>query len=50
MFLGSDVAAFIEYTKDAVELDQDNVVVITKDGYEVLNFDGSPAQGRPMLR
>ena len=47
MFLGSDVAAFIEYTKDAVELDQDNVVVITKDGYEVLNFDGSPAEGRP---
>ena len=47
MFLGSDVAAFIEYTKNAVELDQDNVVVITKDGYEVLNFDGSPAEGRP---
>ncbi|NLA54756.1 MAG: glutamine--fructose-6-phosphate transaminase (isomerizing) [Corynebacterium humireducens] len=47
MFLGSDVAAFIEYTRNAVELDQDNVVVITRDGYEVLNFDGSPAEGRP---
>lgn len=47
MFLGSDVAAFIEYTKNAVELDQDNVVVITKDGYEVLNFDGSAAEGKP---
>ncbi|WPF66531.1 MULTISPECIES: glutamine--fructose-6-phosphate transaminase (isomerizing) [unclassified Corynebacterium] len=47
MFLGSDVAAFIEYTKNAVELNQDNVVVITKDDYEILNFDGSQAQGRP---
>ncbi|MEJ4099569.1 glutamine--fructose-6-phosphate transaminase (isomerizing) [Corynebacterium mastitidis] len=47
MFLGSDVAAFIEHTKDAVELNQDNVVVITKEGYEILNFDGSGAEGRP---
>ena len=47
MFLGSDVAAFIEFTKEAVELNQDNVVVITADGYEVLNFDGSAAEGRP---
>ncbi|WJZ17143.1 Glutamine--fructose-6-phosphate aminotransferase [isomerizing] [Corynebacterium guangdongense] len=47
MFLGSDVAAFIEFTKDAVELGQDNVVVITADDYEVLNFDGTPSQGRP---
>ncbi|MCH6196600.1 glutamine--fructose-6-phosphate transaminase (isomerizing) [Corynebacterium mastitidis] len=47
MFLGSDVAAFIEHTKDAVELNQDNVVIINKDGYEILNFDGSEAQGRP---
>ncbi|MDK8797059.1 glutamine--fructose-6-phosphate transaminase (isomerizing) [Corynebacterium sp. MSK044] len=47
MFLGSDVAAFIEYTKDAVELASDSVVVITKDSYEVLNFDGSPSEGKP---
>ncbi|WP_151528892.1 MULTISPECIES: glutamine--fructose-6-phosphate transaminase (isomerizing) [Corynebacterium] len=47
MFLGSDVAAFIEYTKDAVELGQDNVVIITRDSYEILNFDGSPAEGKP---
>ncbi|MBC3185995.1 glutamine--fructose-6-phosphate transaminase (isomerizing) [Corynebacterium sp. zg-331] len=46
MFLGSDVAAFIEYTKNAVELNQDNVVIIAKDDYEILNFDGSAAQGR----
>ncbi|RNE49060.1 glutamine--fructose-6-phosphate transaminase (isomerizing) [Corynebacterium alimapuense] len=47
MFLGSDVAAFIEFTKEAVELDQDNVVIISRDGYEVLNFDGSAAEGKP---
>nr|WP_271214128.1 glutamine--fructose-6-phosphate transaminase (isomerizing) [Rhodococcus wratislaviensis]GLK41492.1 glutamine--fructose-6-phosphate aminotransferase [isomerizing] [Rhodococcus wratislaviensis] len=46
-FLGSDVAAFIEHTRDAVELGQDQVVVITADGYSILNFDGSEAQGRP---
>jgi hypothetical protein len=33
MFVGSDVAVFIEYTRDAVELGQDQVVVITADGY-----------------
>ncbi|WIM68146.1 glutamine--fructose-6-phosphate transaminase (isomerizing) [Corynebacterium breve] len=45
MFLGSDVAAFIEFTKQAVELGQDSVVSITADGYEIMNFDGSPAEG-----
>ena len=33
MFVGSDVAAFIEHTRDAVELGQDQAVVITADGY-----------------
>lgn len=47
MFLGSDVAAFIEHTRNAVELGQDNVVVITRDNYEVLNFDGTAAEGKP---
>ncbi len=47
MFLGSDVAAFIEHTRRAVELGQDSVVVITADEYEILNFDGTPGQGRP---
>ena len=47
MFLGSDVAAFIEYTKDAVELESDSVVVITADEYKVLNFDGTPGTGKP---
>jgi len=46
-FLGSDVAAFIEFTRDAVELGQDQVVEITRDGYEITSFDGSPAEGKP---
>ncbi|KAB7743557.1 glutamine--fructose-6-phosphate transaminase (isomerizing) [Nostocoides sp. F2B08] len=44
-YLGSDVAAFIGYTRHAVELGQDQIVTITPDGYEVIGFDGSPAQG-----
>ncbi|MGA9715113.1 MAG: glutamine--fructose-6-phosphate transaminase (isomerizing), partial [Aeromicrobium sp.] len=43
-FLGSDVAAFIEYTRDAVELGQDQVVVITRDDIVVTDFDGEPAE------
>ncbi|MGC0365207.1 glucosamine--fructose-6-phosphate aminotransferase (isomerizing) [Rhodococcus sp. 27YEA15] len=47
MFLGSDVAAFIEHTRDAVELGQDQAVVITADSYTISDFDGVQAQGRP---
>ncbi|CAM5696983.1 glutamine--fructose-6-phosphate transaminase (isomerizing) [Mycolicibacterium aubagnense] len=46
MFIGSDVAAFIEYTRDAVELGQDQAVVITANGYQVMDFDGSDASDR----
>ncbi len=45
-FLGSDVAAFIEFTREAVELGQDQVVAITRDGYTITDFDGVQAQGR----
>ncbi|WP_395660006.1 glutamine--fructose-6-phosphate transaminase (isomerizing) [Nocardioides sp.] len=45
-FLGSDVAAFIEHTREALELGQDQVVTITRDGVEVANFDGTPSTGR----
>ena len=41
MFVGSDVAAFIEYTRDAVELGQDQAVEITADGYRITDFDGN---------
>jgi len=46
-FLGSDVAAFIEYTREAVELGQDQVVEIRREGYTITGFDGAPVQGRP---
>jgi glucosamine--fructose-6-phosphate aminotransferase (isomerizing) len=40
MFIGSDVSAFIEYTREAVELGQDQAVVITADGYRITDFFG----------
>ncbi len=40
MFVGSDVAAFIEHTRHAVELGQDQAVVITADGYRITDFHG----------
>ncbi|MBB2985622.1 glutamine--fructose-6-phosphate transaminase (isomerizing) [Terracoccus luteus] len=45
-YLGSDVAAFIGYTRHALELDQDQIVTITPDGATVTNFDGTPAEGK----
>ena len=42
-FLGSDVAAFIEHTREAMELGQDQVVELRPSGVTVTNFDGSPA-------
>ena len=45
-FLGSDVAAFIGHTRQALELGQDQIVTITPDGYEVIGFDGAPAKGK----
>lgn len=45
-FLGSDVAAFIEHTREALELGQDQVVTITRSGVTVTNFDGTLAEGQ----
>jgi glutamine---fructose-6-phosphate transaminase (isomerizing) len=45
-FLASDVVAFIEYTRDAIELGQDQVVELTRDGVSVTDFDGAPAEVR----
>ncbi|MFI5890606.1 glutamine--fructose-6-phosphate transaminase (isomerizing) [Actinoplanes sp. NPDC051513] len=42
-FLASDVSAFIEHTRDAIELGQDQVVLITPAGIEITSFDGEPA-------
>ncbi len=46
-FLGSDVAAFIGHTRHAIEMGQDQIVTITPDGVEIIDFDGNPAEGKP---
>ncbi|GAA1815785.1 glutamine--fructose-6-phosphate transaminase (isomerizing) [Planosporangium flavigriseum] len=45
-YLASDVSAFIEHTREAVELGQDQVVLITGEGIEITDFDGNVAEGR----
>ncbi|MFD5729189.1 glutamine--fructose-6-phosphate transaminase (isomerizing) [Streptomyces sp. NBC_00523] len=45
-FLASDVAAFIEHTRSAIELGQDQVVELRRDGVLVTGFDGRPAEVR----
>lgn len=45
-FLGSDVSGFIDFTRDAVELEQDQIVTITSDDVSITSFDGSPAAGK----
>lgn len=45
-FLASDVAAFIAHTRAAIELGQDQVVELRRDGVTVTNFDGSAASVR----
>lgn len=43
-FVASDVLAFIEHTRDVVELGQDQAVLITPSDITVVGFDGRPAQ------
>ncbi|MEV6315893.1 glutamine--fructose-6-phosphate transaminase (isomerizing) [Streptomyces sp. NPDC051776] len=45
-FLASDVAAFIAHTREAIELGQDQVVELRRDGVTVTDFDGAPAEVR----
>ncbi|MEU6234699.1 glutamine--fructose-6-phosphate transaminase (isomerizing) [Kitasatospora sp. NPDC047058] len=45
-FLASDVAAFIAHTREAIELGQDQVVELRREGVTVTNFDGTPADVR----
>lgn len=42
-FLGSDVAAFVEHTKRAISVGQDQIVILRADSVEVRGFDGTPA-------
>ncbi|MFI8240764.1 glutamine--fructose-6-phosphate transaminase (isomerizing) [Streptomyces sp. NPDC085866] len=45
-FLASDVAAFIAHTRSAIELGQDQVVELRRDGVKVTGFDGREADVR----
>jgi glucosamine--fructose-6-phosphate aminotransferase (isomerizing) len=47
MFVASDVAAFIDHTREAVELGQDQIVTLTRDGAVVTDFHGDTAKTRP---
>src|SRR5262249_2636238 len=46
MFLASDVSAFIAFTRNAIELAQDQVVELRADGYSVTDFAGESATGK----
>jgi len=46
-FLASDVAAFVDHTREALELGQDQVVTITPDTVAVTDFAGSAVDVRP---
>ncbi|AZS46324.1 MULTISPECIES: glutamine--fructose-6-phosphate transaminase (isomerizing) [Microbacterium] len=46
-FLGSDVAAFIEYTRKALAIGQDQIVSITPESVTVMDFAGTPVEPEP---
>jgi glutamine---fructose-6-phosphate transaminase (isomerizing) len=45
-FLASDVTAFISHTREAVEIGQDQVVEVRRDGYAITTFGGESVVGR----
>jgi glucosamine--fructose-6-phosphate aminotransferase (isomerizing) len=45
-FLASDVAAFVDYTRTALELGQDQIVVLTPEGVTVTDFAGDAVEAR----
>ncbi|WP_312678028.1 glutamine--fructose-6-phosphate transaminase (isomerizing) [Microbacterium sp.] len=46
-FLGSDVAAFVEHTRNALAIGQDEIVAITPSGVEVTDFTGNAVEVEP---
>ena len=46
-FLASDVAAFVAYTRNALELGQDQVVQISRDDVVITDFDGNRVEATP---
>ncbi|MBM3668551.1 MAG: glutamine--fructose-6-phosphate transaminase (isomerizing) [Actinobacteria bacterium] len=45
-FLASDVAAFFEHTRNALELGQDQIVTLTAESVTVTDFSGNPVTPR----
>jgi glucosamine--fructose-6-phosphate aminotransferase (isomerizing) len=43
-FLGSDVAAFVEFTRRAVEIGDDQIVTIRPGSVDVTDFEGNPVE------
>ncbi|MGO2660092.1 glutamine--fructose-6-phosphate transaminase (isomerizing) [Mycetocola reblochoni] len=43
-FLGSDVAAFVAYTRRALAVGQDQIVTITPSSVEITDFEGNPVE------
>jgi len=43
-FLGSDVAAFVEHTKRAISVGQDQIVTLRRDSVEIHTFAGEPVE------
>ncbi|MGV9769955.1 glutamine--fructose-6-phosphate transaminase (isomerizing) [Microbacterium sp. NPDC003461] len=46
-FLGSDVAAFVEHTRRALAIGQDQIVAITPETVTVTDFDGNVVEASP---
>ncbi|MGC5172962.1 glutamine--fructose-6-phosphate transaminase (isomerizing) [Micromonospora sp. DT81.3] len=46
-FLGSDVAAFVEHTRNALAIGQDQIVSITPTGVRVTDFTGADVEVEP---
>ncbi|MFE6995682.1 glutamine--fructose-6-phosphate transaminase (isomerizing) [Microbacterium sp. NPDC057659] len=46
-FLGSDVAAFVEHTRSALAIGQDQIVAITPSSVTVTDFEGNAVEAQP---
>jgi len=46
-FLASDVAAFVDHTRNAMELGQDQIVILRADSVVVTDFSGNVEQAKP---
>lgn len=48
-FLGSDVAAFVEHTKRAISVGQDEIVTLRSNSIEIRGFDGHKVEPKEFL-